>query len=139
MEPKKVLKGHGSPVYAIIPDQAEESFLTAGGNGLVVRWSLDSDQGEAVVKVSEAIFSLHLIEERGLLLLGTEGGGIHVIDLDSKQEIKLFKVHQKGVFAFTELHNGFVLSAGGDGTIGVWDPSTLSLIRQMPWKSCRRA
>ena len=131
MEPTQVLNGHNSSVYSVI-SESDHSFLTSGGDGLVVRWSLDSSEGEAVVKVSEAVFSMFLIRHRGLLLLGTEGGSIHVIDLESKQEIKLFRVHQKGVFEFTELKSGFVVSAGGDGSIGIWDPSTLTLIRQIP-------
>lgn len=65
-------------------------------------------------------------------MIGTEGGGIHVIDMESKEELKLFKVHQKGVYCFAQLKDDWIVAGAGDGSISIWDPSTLKLIRQIP-------
>lgn len=133
MQPTHTFKGHKQPIYCIVHGQQDGQFLTGSGDGLVVKWSLDgSHEGQAIVKLDQAVFALHLINERGLLLIGTEGGAIHVIDLRNGEEIKLFKIHEKGVFCFERLKDGWIVAGGGDGTISVWDPATLSLIRQIP-------
>lgn len=131
MEATQVYTGHQGPVYCIHPGPETDSFYTGGSDGKVVKWQLNSNDGLVVAAVGQAIFSIKPVS-KNLFMIGTEGGDIHVIDIESREEIKLFKVHEKGIFSFAELRAGWIVASGGDGTISIWDPSTLSLIRQIP-------
>jgi WD40 repeat protein len=68
-----------------------------------------------------------------LLAIGQGRGGIHIIDLVSKREIRHLALHQKAVF---DLHympeSNQLISFGADGTFGVWDAETFELLRHIP-------
>ena len=71
------------------------TFLSGSGDGLVVRWQLDRpDQGEVIVDVGQAVFALHLLPERGLLLIGTEGGRLHGGPAHTPER-QLLEVHRR--------------------------------------------
>ncbi|MBP6392377.1 MAG: hypothetical protein KA175_13010 [Flavobacteriales bacterium] len=113
--------GHRGPIYALARGLTGGSFLSGSGDGLVVEWHEDRPQdGAVLVNVGQAVFALGLMRQAELLFIGTEGGGLHVVDLASRKEIHLFEVHQKGVFRIVELPGGRMACAGGDGTLSVW-------------------
>ena len=137
MRVKASFTGHRGPVYALIAGATPGTFLSGSGDGLVVRWRLDDpDQGEVVVDVGLAVFALHLLPERGLLLIGTEGGRLHVVDLHTRRERQLLEVHRRGLFAFAELPDGRLVTTGAEGTLCLWrvNPTgaPLDLLRQVP-------
>lgn len=138
MEPKAIMSGHRGPVYALSASSRPGHFLSAGSDGNVVRWDLaDPEQGHLLVRVGQAIFSLLLLDDANLLLIGTESGGLHVIDLNTGKEIHLFEVHRKGVFAMIGLPGSRVLCAGGDGSFSLWETNAtgarrMQLLRQIP-------
>jgi WD40 repeat protein len=87
------------------------------------------------VTVGQAVFALHHLQRAGLLLVGTEGGDLHVIDLRSASERQLLRVHRRGLYAFADLPGGRVVAAGGDGSLSIWSFSPegrLDLHRQLP-------
>lgn len=137
MEITNTYTGHKGPIYSLTPGR-DGKFLSGSGDGSVVEWnSSGPDEGELMVTVSKAVFSLRLLVDKRTLLIGNEAGGLHVIDLEKKQEVHLFEVHQKGIFDITELGDGKVACTGGDGTLSIWnitpDPDApLTLYRQIP-------
>jgi len=112
------LKGHRDSLYSLSPDLDETHFLSAGGDGLVARWSIDGDADALLVaQLTATVYSM-LIHNRQLLV-GTREGDIHLIDLAENKEIKRFKWNNEPVFALNTLANGW-LSAHGDGRLLRW-------------------
>lgn len=129
-----LFSGHRGPVYALIASGTRH-FLSGGSDGHVVRWAIDHpDAGEAQVNVGQAIFSL-CAPNGHALLAGTEGGGLHVIDLAERRERHLFQVHRRGLFRMLILPGERLAAAGGDGTLSIWSVGgsvTPTLLRQFP-------
>ncbi|MBK6892335.1 MAG: WD40 repeat domain-containing protein [Flavobacteriales bacterium] len=112
--------GHKGSVYALCPTASPGSFLSASGDGSVVRWNLsDPENGITEARVNRAIFALHRANDQ-LLYIGDEDGGLHVVDLAERQELQLERAHVKGIFAIEELPDGRLAVAGGDGAISIW-------------------
>ncbi|HEX2618125.1 MAG TPA: hypothetical protein VHL57_11325 [Flavobacteriales bacterium] len=130
-----VFTGHKGAVYALCA-AGEGAFYSGGGDGLVVRWHLDHpDAGELVANASAAVFALASDEARGLLYIGDEHGGLHVIDQRARKEVFLEQHHRKGLFRITPMADGRVLCAGGDGVLSAWRADgngTLVLQRSIP-------
>ncbi len=112
--------GHKGAVYALCASFQPRCFLSAGGDGSVVQWNLDTpDSGTVIAKVARAIFSIHHpAPER--LYLGDEDGGLHVVDLDKREEVQIERAHVKGIFAMATLPDGRLVLAAGDGSISTW-------------------
>lgn len=114
--------GHKGPVYVLSTDFGQGGFLSGSGDGSVVRWNIhEPDTGTIVAKVGRAIFAMHH-PAPGVVYLGDEDGGLHVVDLEKRQEVQLEKAHTKGIFDIIHLPDGRLVVAGGDGEISVWIP-----------------
>ncbi|MEO8148287.1 MAG: WD40 repeat domain-containing protein [Bacteroidia bacterium] len=127
------LKGHTGSVYALEKGIAPHLFFSGGGDHLVVQWNLQTlDAGEVLVQASAIVYSLRLIASQNILLVGTSTGGVHVIDLNTRKELRLLQYHQQGIFdiQFSEKNNLLVLVAG-DGVISFCKLNDLSLIKQI--------
>lgn len=112
--------GHKGSVYALCPAASPSSFLSASGDGSVVRWDLKNpENGITEARVGRAIFAMYRADDQ-LLYLGDEDGGLHVVDLAERQEVQLERAHVKGIFAIKELPGGRLVVAAGDGSISVW-------------------
>jgi WD40 repeat protein len=112
--------GHKGPIYALCPDPVPGLFHSASGDGSVVRWDMgDPDQGLVEARVNRAIFALHRPSEE-LLYIGDEDGGLHVVDLEKREEVQLERAHVKGIFDIKQLPDGRLVVAGGDGSISIW-------------------
>lgn len=129
--------GHKGSVYALCPAGDPRHFLSGSGDGTVVRWDLaDPGIGVVLAKVGRAIFALHR-GRNGLLYLGDEDGGLHVVDPVQHLELQLERAHVKGIFSITELPDGRLAAAGGDGSLSVWatgkdSSGKISLQRKIP-------
>ena len=136
MKPEAVFTGHKGPVYAMVAGTGSGTFLSGSGDGMVVQWDIARpDSGEVIVNVGQAIFSLCLMQEGQILYVGTEGGGLHVVDLAERKELHLYDVHRKGIFSIAALPHGRLVCAGGDGTLSIWQIGKnheLHLLRQFP-------
>ena len=128
------LTGHQGSIYTLgLTAFGASAFLSGSGDGAVIRWDLnETDKATQVASVGTNIFSLMEIPEKNLLLLGQLQGGIHVLDLVSKKEIKHLALHKNGVFDLQRLNDNTFVAAGGDGTLSVWSLEDFSLIRQVP-------
>ena len=134
--PTATFQGHKAAVYALCEGATSGSFLSAGGEGIVVQWHVDRpDQGEAIVNVGEAVFSLGMLAEQELLLIGTGTGRLLVVDLRMKSEVQAIEAHTKGIFRICPLEANAVACAGGDGALSTW---SLSDDRTKPLTTLRR-
>lgn len=130
--------GHKGPIYTLSKGR-NGKFFSGSGDGRVVEWKgAGPDEGELIVTIPKAVFSLLLLSDERTLLIGNEAGGLHVIDLEKKLEIQLFEVHQKGIFGIVDIGNGKIACTGGDGSLSIWNVTNntsapLKLYRQIPF------
>lgn len=119
------LLGHNGPLYTIVKSVHPNHIYSGGSDGLAVEWNIITKAaGTVVAKVDGVIYSITTIGER-IIAIGTDKGGIHIIDLELKKEIKYLLNHTTGVFDILYLakHKKFV-AMGGDGSFSVWDSQT---------------
>ena len=124
--------GHRSAVYALAPDGDAHSFLSAGSDGTIVRWHVDQPaDGAGIAQLPRPVFSMLAVDDR--VIAGLDDGAIHVLDTATKSEVRHLRLHGKGVFGLLPLqHRALIASAGGDGSVGLWQWPTMELLRQIP-------
>ncbi len=112
--------GHQAALYTLAPGRDGRHFLTAGGDGWIVNWSLaDPETGQLSAAVETRIFSLLHLPERQLLVAGNMNGGVHWVDLADPARTRNVQHHQRGVYDLLEAGGG-LYSAGGDGLLTRW-------------------
>lgn len=124
--------GHEAPVYAL--EAFEDGKLFSGGGDKIITSIKTGEVPEVIglVNTSATIYSLKFLPVKRILLAGTMSGGIHVIDLFNKKEVKLLAGHTAGIFdlKYSPLNNIFI-SASGDGSVGFWSADEYSLIKSV--------
>ncbi|HXH19588.1 MAG TPA: hypothetical protein VNJ07_10950, partial [Chitinophagales bacterium] len=110
------LSGHAGSIYILLSDpQAPNIFYSGSGDGKVIRWDLsDFSKGVVLAQVPSNIFSLLMIPQLDKMLVGQLQGGIHVLDLKEKKEVRHLAYHTQGVFDLQyDAAQNLVLAAGG--------------------------
>jgi WD40 repeat protein len=125
-------EGHVGPLYAL-SEANENNFIFSGGSDKVVaKWNLNELVPENFsIKLQHTIYSIYYLKNKNQLWIGQAMGGIHVVDLESKKEIKLLQAHQKGVFDL--IHNpgnNTIISSSADGTVAIWNADNFNLLAQ---------
>jgi WD repeat-containing protein 61 len=111
-------KGHVAAIHTVIED-THGNLYSGGVDKHIIKWDKTSpDKAFVFAKTQEAIYSLYYHPISNLLFVGTSLGKIHVIDVVSKKEIKLYHHHKKQVFKLTE-NNGLLYTLGGEGIMGI--------------------
>lgn len=127
------LTGHRGAVYALESTAHPEQWLSGSGDGRVVRWDLrEPERGELIADAAVPVYSLYKDRGRKLLFIGNGNGGLHVIDLTEREELRLLQAHRKGIFSITPLGTDRLLCTGGDGCISVWSLPSMDLQRNIP-------
>lgn len=118
------LTGHKAAVYALSPADTPSTFLSAAGDGLVVKWDINQpDMGTVVAQVKTNIFSLCYLPTLHRVAIGNMFGGVHWVDLKNGQNIANVENHTKGTFAL-ELVGNDLFSGGGGGKVTKWNIET---------------
>jgi WD40 repeat protein len=113
--------GHRDCVYTLERATEPHQFFSAGGDGLVIRWDLTMpDVGELFAQVPASIYALCFDESRNQLWVAQNFEGIHLIDVETKQEIKSIKITASSIFDI-KIHENNALIGLSDGTIVVMD------------------
>lgn len=119
------LNGHKGAIYAICQADLPMHVFTAGSDGIIARWDIcNAISSGALAQVQAPVFSLFYEEETHLLFVGREDGGMHVLDTQSRKELKLIKNHSQGVFSIRKVGN-FIYTVGGDGNMAIMDMEQL--------------
>ena len=83
------------------------------------------------VKLEHSVFSLLLQDDH--FLIGHSEGGVHVLDLDRRQELRHLKFHDLPIFSIIyDQNHGFYYFLGGDGKLSVVDQTDFSLKLSLP-------
>ena len=113
--------GHRDCVYTLERSFESFQFFSAGGDGLVVRWDLRKpDAGELFAQIPASIYALCFDKIKNQLWIGQNFEGIHLIDVESKEEINSIKITSASIFDI-KIHQNNAFVGLSDGTIVVMD------------------
>src|SRR5688572_3206116 len=99
VEVKKLAEftGHNNPIYSLIAAPEQGRFFSAGGDKMIVEWDInDPSMGIMIAQLPFTVYSMCIYDH--YLLAGTSEGAIHIIDLNTKKEVKYFQMKDEGVF-----------------------------------------
>lgn len=118
--------GHRDCIYALEKSGEKHRFFSAAGDGFVVRWNLEKpDVGELIAKVGHSVYAMAYLPHENHLWVIENSEGIHVFDIETKQEIKSLKLVPTNYFDIQIYNKGNIpyqaFIAGGDGVISVVD------------------
>ena len=121
---------HSAPLYAIEFSDKLNLLFTGGGDKVVATWDIKKQENTPFsIKTNSAILNLKIINDQHLFI-GLFNGNFHIIDIDSREEIKFFPYHKFGVFSSTLVKEHDLLFVGsGDGTISIWNVNEYKLIQ----------
>jgi WD40 repeat protein len=120
--------GHQNPIYRLIAAPEQGRFFSAGGDKMVVEWNIkDPSIGTPIARLLFTIYSMCICEN--YLLIGTSEGAIHVINLDTKNEIKYFQITNEGVFdiQYSKEHQ-LIVASTAKGSLIFIDPKELKIL-----------
>lgn len=124
--------GHKGSIFSLCAGLNEHTFFSGADDGFVVEWNMETKgDGQLLVQVNRPVYSMYLDRAQQLLLCGTASGNLHVIDLNARKEIRNIEAHTLGIFDIKESGNT-VITAGGNGTVCVWDKQSLELLHTLP-------
>ncbi len=125
--------GHQGSIYSIIYADSPNTFYSAGGDKMVVQWHLNTpEEGVLIAKADDVIYSLCLIKISSILLIGQAQGGVHIVDLKTKKETRLLKLHSAPVFSIIiDPSNNYIFTLGGDGVLHILDIENFKLIKSL--------
>src|SRR5687768_12637344 len=87
------LTGHRDAVYTLKGGGQTSVFFSGAGDGMVVRWDLDSpENGDLIAKLPNSVYALHYLPTAETLVAGHNYEGIHLLDWKNKKELGSLKV-----------------------------------------------
>ena len=122
--------GHGGAIFTLEAAYNSHLFYSGSSDNLVVEWNLkDQQQNKVIARLPAKAMALKYIPDKNLLLIGQSAGGIHVIDLNKNEEIKLLQLHRLSIYDIQYLpEKECFWAVAGDGTLSVWSINDFSLI-----------
>jgi len=135
-EVKKIFQfsGHSSAVYCLEKGQTNQSFFSGSGDHFVAEWNHETLAPEKFsVKLEHSVYSLCFLQAQKTILIGDSAGGMHVLDLEAKKEIRHLILHHNGVFCIRNIQSkGLIVSAGAEGSVCILRNSDYKLMLQIP-------
>ena len=98
---------------------------------MVVMWDMDHpDAGQLIAQVNNSVYALCFLEESNQLLIGHNFEGIHLVDVESKKELRSAQITKSAIFDIKRIGN-FGIVATGDGSVVIIDLLNLSTIAKI--------
>lgn len=116
------LEGLGGSVFTLERTYAPSRILSGSNDRMVVEWNLETMKPEKVVAtLPTKAYALKFIDELNWLIVGNMVGGLHVIDLTEKKEIRLMQLHTKTVFDIQyDAKSKRLYTLSADGSFAAW-------------------
>jgi WD40 repeat protein len=113
--------GHKGAIYKLLPIISTNSFLSAGGDGWIVKWHPESSpDGILKAQDTDVIFCLSQFSTSGIIAGTFQGNFLVFKDLEDPQSFRKIEAHKKGVFDIL-IYENHLISCGGDGRVTLWD------------------
>ncbi len=125
------LTGHNDCIYALVEGVDPRHFYTGAGDGMVVEWDLDAPKdGKLIAKLPHSVYALAVDPERNFLFIGHNFEGVHVVDLNTKEEIWSLKITNQAIFDI-KAYEGKLFVGTGDGVLTILDIDERSLLKHV--------
>jgi len=125
------LTGHNHSIYALAEGMDPRFFYTGAGDGMVVEWDLEAPKdGRLMARLPHSVYALEVDKKRNLLFIGHNFEGIHVIDLNTKEELWSLKITDQSIFDIQAYGDRLFVGTGG-GVIVVLDIGERSLLKHV--------
>jgi WD40 repeat protein len=130
---------HSSPIYAMCQGALPHQLLSGSSDGFAVQWNFANQcQDPLVIKTEQAIWSNLYLPVPNVLILAVSNGDLHVIDVSTKKETRLLRLHSAGVSKMVfNAQTNEMYAAGADGVLSVWNTTVWNLIRAIPLSTAR--
>ena len=124
------ITGHSGAIYDL--ELEGHKVFSASADGYLARWDLNSfEQDSFAIKCSTPPYSVATANNH--LWFGLSSGDLHVVDLESKQEVKFYQQHRSALFSLVEIPGKNMLVAGdADGNVSIWNTESLELVLFIP-------
>ena len=120
--------GHQGAVYSLAAGFRPGTFWSAGGDGLVVEWSLEKpDQGRLLARMPGSVYAMGSLPEMGLLVVAVNRDGFHFIDPEEGRELFSIPAPSNQWFRLLPLPSGKMLAAGSGGALALLDSEERSI------------
>ncbi|MFN5417338.1 MAG: WD40 repeat domain-containing protein [Flavobacteriia bacterium] len=126
------IKGHSGAIYSV--DGYDDFVFTGSGDCFAAKWNLITGvQERFAIKAEKSIYKVKLLNSHKHFVIGTSSGAMHVIDLESKTEIKHFTQHKSAIFEITENQiKKQVYTSDADGNLAIWNSESWDLLLFLP-------
>jgi len=133
VEIKAIYSGHADAIYDLLPGLMEPYFYSASGDSFIACWNKATGTFEQpIAKATSSVYCMELLADKGLLLIGTRSGDIHVVDILQRKALHTFHYHNKSVFDLQYLpEQSCWLSAGENGQLVVWNLNDFSVLKSL--------
>ena len=128
MRPKTAtFTGHKDCVYALCEGPSENEFFSSGADGWIVLWNVDKpNEGRLIARMSSSVYAIHYFQEHHLILVGVNQDGLHLIDLNSGNDIWNLPCPGVNWFRFVALDENQILASGSKGNLLLFNALTKS-------------
>lgn len=126
------ITGHAMAIYDVIFENGK--IYTTSADKFVARWSLEEEKQDGfAIKLEHSAFRITKTKHN-CIAIGNSKGGIHFVDIEKKQELRLLQQHKAPVFslAYNEKADE-IYSGDGEGYFCVWDGKTMDLKLTFPY------
>ncbi|HLW29244.1 MAG TPA: WD40 repeat domain-containing protein [Brumimicrobium sp.] len=127
------ISGHSGAIYDVI--FCNDFIFTSSADKFVVQWDVNTgEQTKFTVKLERSAYNIAFSPVSNLLAVGTNDGGIHVIDTEKREEIRLLTQHKSAVFSLSYCPiMEYFYSGDLDGVFCAWDAKTFDLLITLPY------
>jgi WD40 repeat protein len=140
------LVGHSGPIYALSAGFLPNTFFSGSSDRFVAEWDLvQMQQTKLAIKLEHPVYSICCVKsnensKEGMLVIGNGNGGIHLVDLAEKKELKLLQLHNGPIFDLKYCPiKHCIFSASSDGHIARIDLSDFkSIIKKVCTQKVRQ-
>jgi WD40 repeat protein len=122
---KNTLTGHNASIYKLL-NAGESTFYSLGGDGYLVSWNTDSDDGVLLANADDKLFSGAIIS-KDIVVAGGFSGQLYWLDINRKEIIKRVSLHKKAIMDCI-VDRDRLCTVAQDGALVIWDITTMSSI-----------
>lgn len=120
-------EGHGGAITSLTKGNNEQSFYSAGSEGLIVQWNLTKpNEGDVLIKLRGLISAIKYEHTSNTLYAAVNHKGLFVIDIETRKILKTVDIPATS-FGKMELTNKFIMLSTHIGELLIIDRETYAI------------